>query len=128
MRTRSISREPISRSSVVDSGRFTTFMGRFCEDNLLPALTRLEQSEQRDSSLWGLHPNRQSETTSTSGSKAANPRTNVVLPVPFGPDTKTPPMRGFTPFKIKASFSWSKPTMAVNGNTARVRCSKGYDL
>jgi hypothetical protein len=41
--------------------------------------------------------------------------TSSDLPEPLGPDIRTPPIAGFTAFRIKAFFTVSCPTIAVNG-------------
>ncbi len=56
-------------------------------------------------------------TTSTGGSMSASALTAVVFPEPFGPRIRTPPIFGSTALIIRANFSFSRPTMAVNGNT-----------
>src|SRR5215216_7091027 len=65
--------------------------------------------------LFGSQPKRQSFTTFTLGSNAANARAAVDLAVPRSPRIKTPPMRVSTAFKMSARRMRSCPTIAVNG-------------
>src|SRR6185503_8089074 len=65
--------------------------------------------------LSGSQPKRQSLTTDTLGSNAANARAAVDLAVPRSPRIKTPPMRVSTAFRMSARRMRSCPTIAVNG-------------
>src|SRR6266498_2081622 len=65
--------------------------------------------------LSGSQPKRQSSTTFTLGSSAANAREAVDFAVPRSPRINTPPMRVSTAFKMRARLMRSCPTIAVNG-------------
>ncbi len=127
-RTFSMSRAPISRSSVVESGRFTTRIFRLWDFNSLLDFMRVRHSAHRNSFRDGLHPKRQSSTTLTSGSKSARALTTVVFPVPFGPEMRTPPIRGLTPFRTRASLRRSRPTIDVNGSTDLFSSLTGFPV
>src|SRR5262249_49075583 len=67
------------------------------------------------------HAKGQPATTSISGNRRESARTAVDFAVPLWPRIRTPPIIGLMAFSSNASLIDSCPTMAVNGNTARVR-------
>jgi diketogulonate reductase-like aldo/keto reductase len=64
---------------------------------------------------FGLQLNGQSFTVLMSGKTSASALTAVVFPEPFEPLIRTPPILGFTAFKISASLSSSSDTIAEKG-------------
>jgi len=63
----------------------------------------------------GLQLNGQSFTVLMSGKTSASALTAVVFPEPFEPLIRTPPILGFTAFKISASLRSSRDTIAEKG-------------
>jgi hypothetical protein len=76
---------------------------------------RSRQLSHNESGAAGSQENGQPDTTSISGSSAANARAAVDLAVPRSPRISTPPMLLEIAFKISARFMRSWPTMAVKG-------------
>ncbi len=70
--------------------------------------------------FFGLQLKRQIVDKVIFGNMSAKARTTVVLPEPFGPRIKTPPIFGLIALISIASRSLSRSTTAENGNSARL--------
>src|SRR6056297_1982663 len=108
VRARSISKAPVTRSSLTPRGRSMTGVGRSTSS---VSLTLAQSGQWAGSAELTGHP----RTTVIGGKRAAKARTAVDFPVPRSPNTRTPPMPGSIAVRIMARFICSWPTMAEKG-------------
>src|SRR6056297_398515 len=108
VRARSISKAPVTRSSVTPRGRSTTGVGRSTRS---VSLTSAQSGQSAGSDEFTGQP----RTTLIGGKRAAKARTAVDFPVPRSPNTRTPPIPGSIAVRIMARFICSWPTMAEKG-------------
>jgi len=104
---------------VAPSGKSTIAISRSSEGSSLSLWYRSLQRVHMFVGSLGLQLKWQIVDVVILGNISAKARTTVVLPEPFGPRIKTPPIFGLIALISIASRSLSRSTMAENGNSVR---------